>query len=85
MDTESRETMDAEKNCNEFELPRHFVMHCSSFNNEHLALYMQIQEGVDKDSFNMLIQYPEHDFIYFLGQHDNIYNTVFLEFLSNAC
>ena len=72
------------KNFNEFESPRHFVMHGRVFNNECLTtcMYMNIiKDTVDKDTFTTLIEHPE---LAFVGDHDNIPITVFLEFLSKA-
>ena len=45
---------------------------------------MNIKETVEEDTLNMLIQHRKIAFIYFLGDYDNILNTVMLAFLSKA-
>jgi hypothetical protein len=70
--------------CNMFETPKHLVMYCQAYGVERHNMFENIKKKIDPESFNVLLQYPDLTFFLLLGDHDDIFNSEFLSFLSKA-
>ena len=67
--------------CNNFETAKHLVMTCSAYSEERAKLYRALKYNLDEEMFSFLLQYPEHIFTHLMGDHDDIFNDIFLDFL----
>ena len=72
------------KFCLEYESPRHFILQCKAYQKERLEMYLNLEKAVDPETFNMILQSPELALVLLLGDHDDIINEIFLNYLSHA-
>ena len=72
------------KHCGSFESARHFVLHCAAYSRVRHDMYLNIKKSVDTDMFNLILQYPELLLVFLLGDYDDTFNILFLDYLSKA-
>ena len=49
-----------------------------------MIMYLNMNKSVDTYTFHPILQIPELLFMFILGDHDDIFNAVFLDFISKA-
>ena len=66
------------KYCGQFETLKHLIFQCRAYNEERTTLLHKLCAQCDANDFNSILQ--DHDFalLMFLGDHDNIFNELFL-------
>ena len=72
------------KYCNNFESLKHFILQCPAYNSIRQKMYLAIKDSVSEDVFNMFLQDLDCAMYFLIGEHDNIFNTHFLSYLTDA-
>lgn len=70
--------------CGTFETAKHFTLHCPLYSTERQYMFKSIQDFTGNDVFGAIMSSPNTFMFLLLGEHDNIFNSVFIDFISKA-
>ena len=70
--------------CDTFETVKHFVLNCSAYDTERQTMFRNIKDNINDTIFSNFICNQDLALDMLLGDHDDIFNNQFLQFLSNA-
>ena len=70
--------------CNVFDSYKHFIFYCNNLKNERVKMFQSFYLSLPDDVFSKILQNPELTFQLLLGDQNDIFNSVFLDFLVNA-
>ncbi len=70
--------------CGLYENPKHFTLHCPLFNTEREFMVNNIKEYTNDAMFGEIISSPKNFMHLLLGEHDNVFNSAFINFISLA-
>ena len=70
--------------CNVFESLKHFILYCPLYATERQKLYHGINNVYGSDMFNLFLQNDDFAILMLLGDHDDNFNELFLDYLGPA-
>jgi hypothetical protein len=71
------------KGCGEFESLKHFILYCPAYMylEERQIMLFNIRKETDDVNFSSFIQHDDGMICYLLGDHDDVFNKMFLTYL----
>ena len=70
--------------CNDFESLKHFILYCPLYAMVRQKLYHGIYNVYGSDMFNLFLQNDDFAILMLLGDHDNYFNELFLDYVGLA-
>ena len=72
------------KHCGQFESKKHFIFQCTAYTEARQCLYKNIRASCDSDTFSNFLCDQTSALYALLGDHEDVFNGCFLEYLSKA-
>jgi hypothetical protein len=69
------------KGCGAFESLKHFILYCPAYLKERQIMLLNVRKETDDETFSTFIQHADVMLSYLLGDHDDVFNKMFLTFL----
>lgn len=70
--------------CGQFETLKHVLLYCNKYSEHRLALYNSIKLNFGDIGLNLFMQNSDYALSCLLGDNDDLYNKLFLEFITNV-
>lgn len=70
--------------CGQYETAKHFILICDAYKEARFIMLSNLARALEENIFNFLISDLNYTLLLLLGDHDDVFNRLFLKFLSVA-